>query len=382
VKVVYLEEKEMVRVAVIDNGICEKYIKGNITHYKIERNTVVKDMEHHTDQLTHGTICAYIISYIMEQVEIIDINAFDARYGSVDDVILALEWCRNNSVSVINMSFGTVNFWEYSKMEYVIKKLSLENRYLVSAFHNFNIKSYPAAFEKVFGVRTDKGNTLKNGDYTFLANQGLNKENTLVAHWDLQEWLGDLYKDKFPYRSSSFSVPVITAYIARCLKENPEEKFEGVLKYLEQNSVRKFCDADEINKVYTKLKLSIEIPVIAFMSEDSESAIKLKQLFEQEGYEVAFVTEGEQGEESIPLYLYCDAVEVLTHEIVASIVHIYKSDILIFCLHENRFNTLKKGTIDIVVRLEADTYRIEYSHLSQCCNTIMEIYEGIQNLFV
>lgn len=370
----------MIRVAVIDNGICENYIKRNILHYKIIENTVVKEMNDTTNKLTHGTICAYIIAHIMKQSEIIDIKAFDSRYGTIDNVVLALEWCLTNDISIINMSFGTVNLWEYSKLEKIIRKLAIENIYLVSAFNNFHIKSYPAAYEKVFGVRADKGNILKNGEFDFIANQGLNKENTLVAHWDLQECQEELYQDKFPYRSSSFSAPVITGYIARCLVDRPKAKFEEVLKYLEKEAVRKSCKADKIDKIYTNLNLPSDVPVIAFKSDDIEIAIELKQFFEQEGYAIAFVTEGEKEKRGIPLDIYCNAEE-LTEEVVASIAYIYKADLLILCLHDNQANLLKKTTIDIVIIPDADIYRLEYNSKSIICNTIMELYEVIYSIY-
>lgn len=371
----------MVRVAVIDNGISEKYIKGKISHYKIEKNAVVREKEDSIEHLTHGTICAYIITKLLERVELIDMNVFGTRYGPTEDVILALEWCLTHSVSVIHMSFGTVDYREYSKMERIIHKLSMENRYLVAAFNNFFIQSYPAAFERVFGVRTDRGNWRRNGDYSFVPNPGLKKENTLVAHWDLQECQDDLGQNEFPHRSSSFSAPVITAFIARCLGEYPEMKFDGIVKYLEQNAVSESCEADSIDRIFTKLNFPIEIPVIAFVSEDIESTLILQQLLEQEGYEVILVTDGEDEIKGIPLNIYCDIEEELTKEIIASIAHIYQADILILSLREHRFHPKKQEFIDIIVRRELESYRVEDKHNSCYCDTIWELSEMVQRYF-
>ncbi|QNU66429.1 hypothetical protein EHE19_016420 [Ruminiclostridium herbifermentans] len=371
----------MLRVAVIDNGISEKYIKGKISHYKIEKKAVVIEKGNPTESLTHGTICAYIISKLLERVELIDINVFGTRYGSSEDVILALEWCLTHAVTVINMSFGTVDYREYSKMEGIIHKLSMENRYLVAAFNNFFIKSYPASVERVFGVRADKGNLRRNGDYSFAPNRGLQKENTLVAHWDLQEYQEDLGQNEFPHRSNSFSAPVITAFIARCLGEYPGIKFNGVIKYLEQNAVNEPCEAYSIDRIFTKLNFSIEIPVIAFVSEDIECTRNLQQLLDQEGYEAVLVTDGEEKIKGIPLNIYCDIEEELTKEIIASIAHIYQADILIMSLCEHRFHPKNQDFIDIIVRREIERYRVEFRHNSCYCDTIWELSEMVQQYF-
>ncbi len=50
----------MVRVAVIDNGICEKYIKRGISHYKIVDNILKKEMNQHLTMMSYLPTCSWI----------------------------------------------------------------------------------------------------------------------------------------------------------------------------------------------------------------------------------------------------------------------------------------------------------------------------------
>lgn len=159
-----------VKVAVIDSGID--------VHNDIETSQWIDFSEKVSgykpiDSNGHGTEIAGVIAArkngigiigIANEVELYSVKVLNKdNQATVSSVIKALEWCINNDIDIINMSFGMD---QYSKiLEEVIKKAYKNGILLVASAGNNNKVQYPAKYKEVVAVGAiDK--ELKNVDYS------------------------------------------------------------------------------------------------------------------------------------------------------------------------------------------------------------------------
>lgn len=144
-----------VKVAIIDTKV--NFTKINYTKEKTEIN-FISEAEATSD---HGTNIAKIILDTAPNVSLISLAAFDEEgNGQVDDVINALEWCYNNNVDIVNMSFSFTI--PNDELEAEIKKLNDKDILLVASYNNLkNTYDYPAMYENVFGAKSSDNNDIK-----------------------------------------------------------------------------------------------------------------------------------------------------------------------------------------------------------------------------
>lgn len=159
---------------------------------------------------------------------------------NISVLLEALEWCISHKVKLINLSLGTIDYFDKGKLKKTVSRLSDQGTIIVAAYHNANIKSYPAIFRGVFGVRQDDEGILENYQFMFQKQKDIEIENTLIAHW----W----DKDK-KIHSNSYAAPVITGYIARLLRENPKADFAEALKFLQIYAVKNINCKQRIKNV-------------------------------------------------------------------------------------------------------------------------------------
>jgi len=362
-----------VKIAIIDDGVYDEYVKGNVSHYSIENKKIVEAVGLSERKITHGSICANIVSNIVLDVEIVDINIFQSKRACVKDAILALEWCSENSVNVVNMSFGTLNYWDYKILKEQVEKMVSEGCYIVAAFNNYGIKSYPAALEKVFGVRADQGGGLRSGEFTFIKSRGLRKENCVVACWDLDISMKDELAYKISSRSNSFVAPVITAEVATILKCDPSAEFEKVLHFLEKGAVHGRGMAKAVKKIFSLTDTTINIPVIVFKSKMYKEVIRK---LEKEGYNVIVATDSSADKENIPLTMYCEENGMVTRDVLKTLIEVYAPDILIL-LTDNIANE----EVDIWVMEVGQGYQLKQGKKVYKCKSGEDIYQLICDIF-
>lgn len=143
----YLRED---RVAIIDNGInsnlmCKEKIQSQMVIY--DNNRCIEDKEEiQITDFQHGTFCALIFEKynsdcILNSVRILDKNG----KGGVEKIEPALEWCYQNNIKIVNLSFGTTNFNECEKLKKLINKYVYNGMIIVAATANSGFVSYPAS---------------------------------------------------------------------------------------------------------------------------------------------------------------------------------------------------------------------------------------------
>ena len=95
----------------------------------------------------------------------------------------ALDWCTANKVRLLHMSLGTRNYFDVKELEGRIARLTKGGTIIVAAYHNSNMRTYPAVFSRVFGVRQDMSGIFGQGELLFQKIKGLEEENSIVIHW-------------------------------------------------------------------------------------------------------------------------------------------------------------------------------------------------------
>ena len=127
------------RIAIIDNGINE-----TVLNRKIEKSLVIDEngiciagKNNINQQFQHGTTCAMILQKYCTDCHLISIRILDENgIGAIKSIYPALKWCYENHVSLINLSLGTVDFREYTKLRYLINEYTSKGIIIVAAITN------------------------------------------------------------------------------------------------------------------------------------------------------------------------------------------------------------------------------------------------------
>lgn len=320
----------------------------------------------------HGTTCAKIIAEICPKVRFLDLTAVcpDGR-APVSALLEALDWCIWKQVKLIHMSIGSIHYFDIRPMKTRIKQLTGQGAILVAAYHNRNIRTYPAAFPKVFGVRQDREGNLANGQFLFQEQDRLGKENCLVAHW----WDGGDY-------ANSYAAPVITGYAAKALCQNPALDFEGVLARLEQHAVSDVIYSEQIADVLRENYEEIEIPVIAGISLCPGDMGKITQSFAGKEYEYVLLQDSTAKPGGIPLEHY-GGRETSLNRILSTVNRIYEPDVILAEFSgEYKTGAEETSAIDMWISYGGDGYTIEARHLFCRKKVIEEVCDIIFRYFL
>lgn len=150
-----------VRVAVLDTGI-------DTAHPDLKDNVrgafdTIKETPDVIDDNGHGTHVAGIIAALDNEFGVVGVSpdvdiyaakAFDSRgQGRTSDIIQAIEWCVEQDVNIINMSFGTRD--STKALELAIDKAAKAGILMIAAAGNEGAKDsvlYPARDPNVIGV--------------------------------------------------------------------------------------------------------------------------------------------------------------------------------------------------------------------------------------
>lgn len=375
-------------IAVIDSGIRDEGVIGGKVTAKIDFLAVDhKNMEarNKRSSCVHGTTCAKIISSICPQAYFLDLTAMQPD-GTTDisKLLEALDWCAQQGVRLIHLSLGTINYFDIIPLKERISHLLDQNVIIVAAYHNQNIRTYPAAFPGVFGVRQDREGILKNGQFFVQEQTGYSYENSIVAHWWGED--GDQY-------SNSYAAPVITGYAARVLCENKEAGFHTVLEFLKRNAVTGMKYPQKIECVIHKNMNridkninpagkadNIEIPVIAAQGCRAEMPM-LADEFERKGFQVLLLQEKAADSRAIPIEYYGEADRPLGH-ILDTVDLIYNPDIIFLdYISGKAYSTEEKQEIDMLISRDHDVYTITAGGLQRTAQKAEEISSIICRYF-
>ncbi|THF79588.1 S8 family serine peptidase [Cohnella fermenti] len=161
---------QFIKVAVLDTGIAnhpDLNIQGGIS--------VIEGVNSYSDDNGHGTHVAGIIAAqnndkgvigVAPEVELYSVKVLGANgTGTYAQVIQGIEWCIDNGINIISMSFSGVSYSE--ALHQVIKQADEAGILLVAAAGNLGLgeetERYPALFPEVMSVgATSKANLRAN----------------------------------------------------------------------------------------------------------------------------------------------------------------------------------------------------------------------------
>ena len=329
----------MIKLALIDNGI-PYHMRNNRNQRIVHKSFLASKCdpsEYKDDKSFHGAVCVGIITSICSDIELWDLNVTDSAGTTQITVLLeALEWCIQNKIKLIHMSLGTINYFDIKPLWIQIKRLLDADAIIVAAYHNRNIKTYPAAYPGVFGVRQDRYGLLGNGQILFQEQKGYNIENSIIANFS---WNG------------------IVMTIATHKSDYPD---------ILENVIRD--------------KTNIEIPVIAGIDLDYEEMIQLKVMFSQNGYYAINLQKNPLDENVIPLEYYDDSNESL-NDILYTVYIAYEPDIILLNQEEEIFESSKASDIDMYIVRKNNMYELYAEDRIGITYNIEDIYELVCQYF-
>ena len=219
-------------IAIIDNGInrdliCKEKIQAQIVID--ENNRCIEDKnEIQITDFQHGTFCALIVEKynshcILDSVRILD----KTGKGGIEKIEPALEWCYQNNIRVVNLSFGTTNFNECEKLKKLINKYAYNGMIIVAATANSGFVSYPASFTNVIGVATIGSPLSYSKDYMQMGIDTVVPSEHMVKMFD-EEIRTSL--------SNSYAAPYVCALIVNRLNIDKALDIKKLKEYAREQS--------------------------------------------------------------------------------------------------------------------------------------------------
>lgn len=155
-----IKDDYKMRIAIVDSGINKDHedLAGTV----VKEFNVINKGEQIRDELGHGTAIAGIIAAqdnnmgiigIAPSTEIYDVKVLDDEgKGNVDHFIEAIEWCIEEQIDIINISFGFQTDNDELKQT-IDKAISKDIIIVASAGNNYGMKTdYPAKYENVISI--------------------------------------------------------------------------------------------------------------------------------------------------------------------------------------------------------------------------------------
>ena len=211
--------KRRLRIAFIDDGICDAFLKstnGNIVieHWRFDHMASFS-YKGPTDILSHGTVCASIFAEYATDCDMIDLTVFfffsSQQESILESVLSALLWCASHKVDLISMSMGTLSDCYGLRLKEVLNILESSNTLLLAACCNNNRLTYPACFNSVLGVRSLPQESAHTSFFCASPIDGIEIYTTFPKNCKcIKEYFPDMI---FPFIPNSWSTPYVAALL-------------------------------------------------------------------------------------------------------------------------------------------------------------------------
>lgn len=235
--------KGRIRAVIIDNGlnksIYQELTGKRIKVYRIEKhNDLVEVWDREYCGLSHGTVCAAILTEFAEDSELISISLADGGKPPLYHFQAAILWCLNHSVDVICMSMGVTSLLEINPLLPLFERLAKKHIIVVAAASNDGWITYPASLPSVLGVRYRKEEPKGLPFYTTMIDNpvdGIDIETDLPKSLVLQQ-----LRENYHYSSAisnSMAAPFIAARIIELIRKgyphsSLSEMKQSLVRYL------------------------------------------------------------------------------------------------------------------------------------------------------
>lgn len=146
-------------IVIIDNGVNGNYFNGIKLKYNLEVGPgleILERQETEDTDLSHGTICAAILSKYAPGAVLSSIKVVDSKMhlGSSRQLEAALRWClERKEPMLISLSIGTVQSQDFDRLRVLLSGLYRKGSVIIAAYDNRFRYTVPASLECVVGVR-------------------------------------------------------------------------------------------------------------------------------------------------------------------------------------------------------------------------------------
>lgn len=226
-----------VHVAVIDDGVNEKKFLTGPLLKSIEINEALHIVQPLTSppEESHGTLCGAIIKRYAPQASLVSIKILNTDcVCNPDQLVTALEWCCENRIRIVNLSLGSIDYRDFSKIAASVNRIVKKGVIIIAAFSNQNIYTYPASLSNVIGVKADVEDHLNEGEFYYHLCPYDGIEITAVANHRLIDTYGF---SRTLFSTNSFAAPLITALVFNFINSNPSMDLPAIRKNLFQRCV-------------------------------------------------------------------------------------------------------------------------------------------------
>lgn len=244
--------KNDVYIAVIDDGINEElYNIGELVH-NVEVNsdlTIVERRNYDRYLNSHGTNCAAIIKNYAPYCNLSSVKVLGENLKTTkNQLVTAIRWCIEDSIKIINMSLGTIDYGDFEDLKQIVNKAYTEGVIIIAACNNDNIITFPASLTNVIGVKRDVYNKCREGEYLYnvQAVDGIEVEGCAcdkIIRYD------GVYNHLI--KCNSYTAPMITALVYNMITDNPKISLEGIKLKLREGSINQYNVQKELN-VYSR----------------------------------------------------------------------------------------------------------------------------------
>lgn len=230
----------MVKIAFVDDGIAAAHLKYISVDEQVDFVGTENRDEADYDFINHGTCCALVFEkyLIYKNTYIVDLK-ISPRGGcaQLSSLTHAIEWCINNGIDIINISWGTTNYFAFFEIKKAISDAIKRGIVIIAAMDNQFRYSLPACLYGVIGVKTSTLYT--NGEFKLRWYPFDGIEITTSGQHRIEANHGKVFMTR---NNNSFSAPVITAYVSNIFHLQGRKSYEELLKILEgkaQNTIGK-----------------------------------------------------------------------------------------------------------------------------------------------
>lgn len=355
-----------INIAVIDDGVNEKLYQRDRLSYNLEitHDLTVCDRVGYDQFLpSHGTTCAAIIKRYAPEAELSSVKILDSssRTGMKAQLIHAIKWCADNSIRIVNLSLGTIDYRDFSEVKEAVDYAYEKNVIVVAACNNRNIYTCPASFEKVIGVRCDLKEEIKEGEYTFNIDcmDGINI--SACAKHSLEKYDGT---EKVTDECNSYAAPMVTAYVYNILRNHPDMCFDEIMEKLQQEANKRIY-TEPVHSLNSK---EPDIPIILVNNNGLDNFEKgLTGKFRSDGFNALCLYENIKESDFCNGYIntrhYSKQQLPSLEKSIYNIFNIFEPDILLLSQGKQKSdNSLMKEIMDLDFDIEIcvnDTLDVE-----------------------
>lgn len=277
------------KVVVIDGVLSAEHKDLPTAYYTLIDDKMIS-CDTYTEDFSHATICDLIIKQYARGAELININILGCdNICDIGELIVALEWCLSNSVDIINISAGIVNFVEGSS-EFIsllelCNKLNSKGVKIVAAQDNDGYVTIPAKFKSVTSVETSNGLLTANNE--FRSSDYIVKGSAFICIRGKAEKVE---------KCNSYSCAAVSAMFAEGKTHPKIQRNKNITAFRTDCLVYKLCDAvtNALKRVLyiEKKKVDFECPIICVNKNVADIIVPLlTSEFQKMGYIVSKIVD-------------------------------------------------------------------------------------------